>query len=402
MNVSTQERTLTASAQDFLGNPAYPSISYGGYRDVTRDNQPSITQIKEDLRLLSALGYKVIRTYDVHHKFAENTLEAIYQLKIADPRFEMYVMLGAWIDCKNSFTDSPDHNNEDIEGNTKEIQETVRLANKYPEIVKIIAVGNESMVHWATSYFVMPSVILKWVNYLQDLKEKKSLPHDIWITSSDNFASWGGGDHAYHNNDLIELMKAVDYISIHTYPFHDTHYNPSFWQLNNSNSFDTEKEAIEFSMQKSVEYAYSQYLSVKNYVSSLGIEKDIHIGETGWASVASDLYGEGGTLAADELKQALYYDLINELCKSLSISCFYFSAFDEPWKDATNSSGSENHFGLFTVDGKAKYALWKSVDENKFDGLGRNDIPVQKTLNGNEESLISAIKAPYINNIGKN
>ena len=116
MNVSTQERTLTASAQDFLGNPAYPSISYGGYRDVTRDNQPSITQIKEDLRLLSALGYKVIRTYDVHHKFAENTLEAIYQLKIADPRFEMYVMLGAWIDCKNSFTDSPDHNNEDIEG----------------------------------------------------------------------------------------------------------------------------------------------------------------------------------------------------------------------------------------------------------------------------------------------
>ncbi len=57
----------------------------------------------------------------------------------------------------------------------------------------MIAVGNEAMVKWATAYYVQPSVILKWVNHLQDLKKKGELPKDLWITSSDNFASWGGG-----------------------------------------------------------------------------------------------------------------------------------------------------------------------------------------------------------------
>ena len=35
----------------------------------------------------------------------------------------------------------------------------IELANEFPEIVKIVAVGNESMVHWAESYFVAPKII---------------------------------------------------------------------------------------------------------------------------------------------------------------------------------------------------------------------------------------------------
>jgi hypothetical protein len=50
------------------------------------------------------------------------------------------------------------------------------------------------MVKWATSYYVQPSVILKWVNHLQELKKVGKLDAKLWITSSDNFASWGGGD----------------------------------------------------------------------------------------------------------------------------------------------------------------------------------------------------------------
>ena len=155
-------------------------------------------------------------------------------------------------------------------------------------------------------------------------------------------------------------------------------------------------------MQKSVDYAYSQFLSVKNYVAALGVEKQIHIGETGWASVATDLYGIDGTKAADEYKQSVYYTLINELCNRLSISCFYFSAFDEPWKDSSNVYGSENHFGLFTVSGEAKYALWDKVDNNTFNGLGRNGIKVNKTFNGNIDDLLKTVKVPYINDLGEN
>jgi hypothetical protein len=67
------------------------------------------------------------------------------------------------------------------------------LTRQYPDIIKVIAVGNEAMVKWAASYFVQPDVILKWVNHLQALKQKGDLPKALWITSSDNFASWGGG-----------------------------------------------------------------------------------------------------------------------------------------------------------------------------------------------------------------
>ena len=38
-------------------------------------------------------------------------------------------------------------------------------------------------------------------------------------------------------------------------------------------------------------------------------------------------------------------------------------------EDSSNVYGSENHFGLFTVSGEAKYALWDMVDNNTFNGL---------------------------------
>ena len=218
------------TADDLLGNPDYPAISYGGFRENTRDSVPSVEEIKEDLRILDAMGVRILRTYNTQqYAHAEHLLMAIREMRENDPRFEMYVMLGAWIDCKDARTEAPDHSSGDVGANTAEINAAVRLANSYPEIVKIIAVGNEAMVHWAASYFVEPGIILKWVEYLQDLKKSGELPSDLWITSSDNFASWGGGDSSYHQPDLEKLIRAVDYISMHTYPFHDTHYNPDFW-----------------------------------------------------------------------------------------------------------------------------------------------------------------------------
>ena len=104
----------------------------------------------------------------------------------------MYVMLGAWVEAKGSWGDNVDHTQGNVENNTAEINKAVELANQYPDIVKAIAVGNEAMVQWATSYFVFPKTILKWVNHLQELKKKKRLSRDVWITSSDNYESWGG------------------------------------------------------------------------------------------------------------------------------------------------------------------------------------------------------------------
>jgi exo-beta-1,3-glucanase (GH17 family) len=346
------------TAAEILGNPDYQAISYGGYRENTRDIQPTIEQLKEDLRILEAMDIKLLRTYNVHYDEAANLLEAIRQLKKEVPGFEMYVMLGAWIDCKNAWTDLPNRiRNRESEANATEIARAVELTQKYDDIVKIIAVGNEAMVHWAWNYYVEPAIILKWVNHLQDLKRKGDLPAELWITSSDNFASWGGGESAYHVDDLNKLIHAVDFISMHTYPMHDTHYNPDFWYVPEAEQNLPEAEQIRNAMLRARDYAKEQYQSVVDYIKRIGADKPVHIGETGWASI-------------------------------------YFEAFDEKWKDAGNPMGSENHFGLINLNAEAKFAIWDLVDKGAFEGLSRDVQPIVKSFGGDSLKLMQTVKLP--------
>ncbi|MEL6558149.1 MAG: glycosyl hydrolase family 17 [Bacteroidota bacterium] len=397
--VKTEKETVEQSqkvmtAKEIFGNPQYQAISYGGYRQNTRDIQPTVEQLKEDMKIMSSMGIKVLRTYNVKLAHASNVLKAISELKAEDPNFEMYVMLGAWIDCLNAWTDlPPDHEQESAE-NEKEIVRAVALANQYPDIVKVIAVGNEAMVKWAATYFVQPWVILKWVNHLQELKADGKLPADLWVTSSDNFASWGGGSDEYHVDDLNKLIKAVDFISMHTYPMHDTHYNPRFWGVLMEEDTLLKSEKISESMNRALQYSQLQYANVKKYMESLGVNKPVHIGETGWASFSNELYGDEGSKATDEYKEGLYYNLMREWTNQQGISCFYFEAFDEPWKDAANPGGSENYFGLFSVDGQAKYALWPLVDQGVFKDLTRGGNQIVKTFGGDQDSLMQFVKSP--------
>jgi len=391
----SQKEPREVWAEDILGRQEYQAISFGGYREETREQVPSVEDLKEDMRILSAMGVKIIRTYNTQQfDQAANLLKAIRSLKSEDPDFEMYVMLGAWIDCDGAWGDEPDHHSESVENNTAEINAAVEMANTYPDIVKIIAVGNEAMVHWAGSYFVYPETILKWVIHLQELKKSGKLPEKLWVTSSDNFASWGGEDKSYHTEALTELINAVDYISMHTYPFHDTHYHSDFWIVPESDTALSKIEKIEAAMLRAGQYAENQYKKVEEYVAGLGIEKPIHIGETGWASVASKLYDAKGSAAADEYKQKLYYQHMREWTNKADISCFYFEAFDEKWKDGSDENGPENHFGLINLKGEAKYAIWDLVDQGIFEGLSRNGFKISKSFDGNEPSLIAGISEP--------
>jgi exo-beta-1,3-glucanase (GH17 family) len=389
-----QKTEMTAAK--ILGNSDYLAISYGGYRETSRTIQPTLKELKEDLKILSAMGIRVLRTYNVQPKLphASNLLEAIRQLKKEDSTFEMYVMLGAWIDCLNAWTDKvPNHEVESAQ-NEGEIARAVALAKKYPGIVKVIAVGNEAMVKWAASYFVQPNVILKWVDHLQDLKKSGELSKDLWITSSDDFSSWGGGDPMYRTEDLEKLIRAVDYISMHTYAYHNSHYNPVFWKTPNHLKNLSDKEKIDAAMTRSLNFAKNQYKGVLNYMKSLGVDKPIHIGETGWATISNGHYGIDGSRATDEYKQGMYYKSLREWTKKEEIACFYFEAFDEQWKDAQNAEGSENHFGLINLKGEAKYALWNLVDTGVFKGLHRDGNPILKTYNGNEALLMKNVKVP--------
>lgn len=385
---------IDRTAAEILGNKNYQAICYGGYRTTTRDVAPTVAEIKEDLKILSALNFKILRTYNVYLPEINNLLQAIAELKKETTGFEMYVMMGAWIDCKNAWTNQPPVHTEESDKNATEIATAVKLANQYPDIVKVIAVGNEAMVNWATGYYVTPDIILKWVNHLQTLKQENKLPKNLWITSSDNFASWGGGGNEYHVPALNALINAVDFVSVHTYPMHDTHYNPTFWGIKVSEQNLTKKEQIDAAMLRAKLYAIAQYDSVVSYMKSIGIQKPVHIGETGWATVCNELYGPNGSMAVDEYKSAQYYHLIRDWSNENNTTCFFFEAFDESWKNSANPMHSENHFGLINLESQAKYAIWNLVDTGAFKGLSRNGKSISKTYQGSDSLLWKDVVTP--------
>lgn len=386
-----------------LGNKNYPAISYSGYRKETRGDGlpdminycPTIEELKEDMRVMAAMGVKLLRTYDTQlYNHAPRLLEAIHQLKMEDGNFDMYVMLGAWIQCAGAYTDNVDHSLEDEKTNKAEMDKAIELAANYPNIVKIIAVGNEAMVKWQ-AHWVNSDVVLKWVRYARNAKKTavngNLLPESVLLTSSDNFAVWGAED-GYRNEDLIQLIKEVDYISLHTYPFHDSHYNPDFWQITKEDVDKSDDEKVIKSMTAAFQNAVNQFKLVKDYIHEIGEVKPIHIGETGWATVDDKIYSTPGSGAADEIKLKMYYDAINQWCFENNVSCFFFEAFDEPWKGG--KLGAESYFGIFTVNGKAKFPIWNLVDKGVFKNLTRGGNSIIKTYNGDYELLHQDMLVP--------
>ena len=79
-NGSTQKK-YNVTAKEILGNPNYLAICYGGYRKNSREIQPTVNQLKQDLLILAAMNIKIVRTYNVHLVHASNVLKGISELK---------------------------------------------------------------------------------------------------------------------------------------------------------------------------------------------------------------------------------------------------------------------------------------------------------------------------------
>jgi len=378
-----------------LGNDDIQAISYSGHRLVPRtvENTPSVAETREDLRILAAMDIELLRTYNTTiFPHSERILQAIRELKQEDPDFEMSVMLGAWMQCVGAFTGAADHTVEDAAFNQREIEKAIELAAEYDDIVKIIAVGNESMVTWQ-GHFVPAATILRWVTHLQEARDRGDIPAGTMITTSENWAALGGGE-SYRNEDLAELVSRMDFLSVHTYAFHDTYYNPAMqWAPLPDEADLPVTEQIDRAITRAIALQEDQVQAVRDYLTSLGLDKEIHIGETGWASLDDSHYGPDGTRAADEYIAGLFHAAAREWTRESGMTCFYFQAFDEPWK-SDGTAGSEGHFGLITVDGRAKYAIWDLVDAGVFTRLGRGGRPIKKTHGGDQAVLLEGLETP--------
>ena len=126
------------------------AVAYSPYRTATsvddRANE-NITDamVKQDLDLLVASGFGLIRIFDSSDKVAIRTLRVI-----AANNINLKVMLGIYVNSFEYNTSlSASAKATIVAENDEEIARGVALANAYPATVVAVSVGNETQVDWS-------------------------------------------------------------------------------------------------------------------------------------------------------------------------------------------------------------------------------------------------------------
>ncbi|MFW2389199.1 MAG: glycosyl hydrolase [Polyangiales bacterium] len=295
------------------------AVAYSGFREGQYPDRghgavnPSADEILEDLRILVAHDFKLIRLYDSGEN-SSLTLELIRQ-----HRLPIKVMLGIWLEAEFSNHEGcpwlhepiPE---EDLAANTsrnaEELKRGIKLARGFEDVVVAVNVGNEALVDWNDHMVPVETVIA----YVRQLKAAIDQP----VTVAENYVWWtrhGAG-----------LGAEVDFLGVHTYPQ---------WEG------------------KTIDEGLSYTLENVEGVRAALPDKPIAILEAGWATIAEE-FGD----RANEANQARYYLEIADWARRTNTTVFFFEAFDEPWKGDPNAPlGAEKHWGLFNVDRTPKQVV---------------------------------------------
>ncbi|MGC6504985.1 MAG: glycosyl hydrolase [Coraliomargaritaceae bacterium] len=317
--IETYAVTLTQSP-DALIEGEHWAVAYSGFREGQHPDRgegavnPSSEEILEDLKILEKEGFRLIRMYDS----GENTRMTLDVIR--DHGLPIKVCLGVWLDAEVSNHENCHWLTEPIPAekladnkvkNSAEVDEAIRLANEYKEIIVAINVGNEALVFWNDHMMTLDGVI----DYVRRVKAGAGQP----VTVAESYGWWKDAEGA-------RLAAEVDFLGVHTY---------GLWEG------------------RGIEEGMSFTIETLEQVREALPDTPMAILEAGWATTASE-FGE----RAGEAQQKRYYNELKDWAKANNTTVFFFEAFDEPWKgDPDNANGAEKHWGLFFVDRTPKSVL---------------------------------------------
>lgn len=291
------------------------AICYSGFRDNQSPDTgvfPSESEILEDLLLLSG-HWSALRVYacDVHTERVLRTIER--------ERLPFKVMLGAYIGAEVNNPNCPWGGvyeeatlAANKEANRAELDRAIAWANRYPDIIDVVSVGNEATVDW-TDHLIEPETVKA---YASDVRSQIKQP----VTFCENYVPW--------LTSLEELAANLDVISIHTYPV---------WE------YKTLDEAMDYT-RKNFEAVQARYP-----------DKQVIITEAGWATASN-----GRGIPPDNVGEMLQREYLEQLlswAEEQQILVYVFEAFDENWKGSDHPLEPEKHWGLYRADRSAKPAL---------------------------------------------
>lgn len=291
------------------------AICYSGYREgQCPDGEiPSKEQVKEDIGILAADGYRYIRMYDPN-EHARRVLETIHE-----EHLPIRCLIGVDNYSEVNNPDCPWEKQEKSEEelaanaarNDAEVEKLIALVKEYPDEIFAVSVGNENTPDWGGR--IVP--VDRLIAHARRFKEALDKP----VTFCEGAYEW---------KRLQELAKEVDFISIHSYPLH---YG------------DRIEDALAVNKKQFAE------------IRELYPDKLVIFTELGWATKARDDHKKD---RASEENQKRYIEEVNAWFEEEKIIGFLFEAFDEPWKGEDEAS-CERNWGLYYVDRTPKPAAGK-------------------------------------------
>lgn len=292
-------------------------ISYGSYRDGESPHKGSVSSeqdILQDMMLLTAnpdMPWNLIRMYAADPA-SEQVLKTIQKHNLP-----VRVMQGAWL--SSTQTD---------EENEHQINEVIRLANDYKDIVLSINLGNEIFVDWSAHKLELSDIprYIKWV-------EKVQAATNVPVTLADDYNFW-------NKPWSQEVAQALDYIVLHAY---------AMWNS------------------QTLENAMPWTISTFDDIQALHPTKQIALGESGWATSSISDNGDERLIIAEASEQAqkIFFDAYHVWLKENRIVSFYFEAFDEKWKGGEDKPDgiAEKNWGIYNSDRTPKLAV-KAASSN--------------------------------------
>jgi exo-beta-1,3-glucanase (GH17 family) len=271
-------------------------VSYAPFRGAQNPFGPDIPidprQIDEDLAQLKQVA-NCVRTYSTDH--------GLDQIPEIARRHGLKVMQGLWLSNQPELS-------------RKQIESGIALANRFPDVIQALIVGNEVLLRGEMS---APDLI----RTIREVKAKVSMA----VTYADVWEFW-----LRHR----DVAGAVDFISIHILPY---------WE-------DFPIPAGEAALHLD---------AIRKQVVTAFPGKEVVIGEFGWPSAGRM---REGALPSPVSQARALHDVI-ALAKRENYRVNVIEAFDQPWKRQLEGTVG-GYWGLFDAYGRQSKFAWGGTVSN--------------------------------------
>ncbi|HRE22237.1 MAG TPA: beta-(1-6) glucans synthase, partial [Rhabdaerophilum sp.] len=262
-----------------IGDPPIHCVSFAPFRDGQSPfditTRIPYEQVEEDMKAIRKVT-DCVRTYATD--FGGQYVPPIAR------QLGMKIYLGIWI-------------GDDEMRNRVQVETAIAFANRYPETIRAVIVGNEVLLRRDQS----PAVLAE---FIREVKSRVPVP----VTYADVWEFW------LKNRELADL---VDFVTIHTLPY---------W------------EDIPIAADKAAAHIDETVKSVRKSFP----DKEIVIGEVGWPTAGRMREGALPSLA----NQARLLSDVTRLARAGGYKFNWIEVIDQPWKRKSEGTVC-GYWGLF-------------------------------------------------------